>query len=910
MNGKISDDLKRDLFIFHDEKNKRNSNISRVFGSTILDQVFDQLDPNKKTLRQILEEIRNEIKTGGEKAIVFPVTSVNNKTGDVVLSKFDIGLDKVDNTSDNMKPMSVPQRETLMTILRNYKFHINLDKYDKHILDTDNPHDVSVSQLDKDHELTNFVEKEVAKRLYYHSKNRSLYVHKDIREAIKNEKIRIDELQEMLKQKLVEMDHNDSELFKMTTQHDIELSKREILKNKVNVFTEEINNNHQLYPSTRAVIEYMEEIMKRMNLISRDTVISDIKVIGSMSELPKASKAVYRFAYVIQRGRGNKVDVAICRREGNIYYWDINDIGAYSKYDMRYFIDTSEGLSLNLQNIFNAITQGEGLLQEIYSTEGKNVLSGFNGYTFSSDENHSPEGEVDTILFSVPFKVVKAGKPTVSIKGNWRAKMGDGSLIDLYDPIIYGVTNSTASIQFRMRNSYPSNSPSVLVFNNSDSKIIIDGTLNDALLNDAGIGFERYSIGGDGFDILSGFYGLTVEATPPDTNGEVNKAIITIPFKRYKKAIPKVKINGSFKLKMGDGSFINLISPTVIDTTLNSVTFEFTMESTYPSNSPCMLVYANEDSIITVTGDDQVKELEEDKKDIEYFKPIKINASNRELPSTGGNVEFSITFDVFNKDKCDCPANFLTFGNIRSINIIPGTMDGNIRYYVNGDMGTMKEVRIEGLKSMAFQEFLIDHNFPDNIIVEKHLGNRIISSRTIQEGAVLAHHITCERDHIIGNISSTDTTAQEISLPVLADRIKSYFGGSTSPSNPLANDGQEMILSPHLWTPNTVYNLQDQSLGMRFKGTTSVLQNMELTILLSEEINMKHYQLIDAGGSWFYSTNPNAQAILGGSNITGFTFATIIIKETGLYFTSISTGNRYDAPYDIWVRFCDPTKVG
>ena len=909
MNGKVAEDLMRDLFIFHDEKNKRNSNISRVFGATVLDQVFDQLDPNKKNLRDILNEIRNEIKTGGEKAIIFPVNSVNTKTGDVVLTKDDIGLDKVDNTSDNMKPLSVPQRETILTMLKSYKFHINLDKYDKHILDTDNPHKVTVSQLDADKELTNFMEKEVAKRIYYHAKNRALYTHKDIRDAIKVEKIRIDNLTTMLTQKLQELDHNDSELFSMTTKHDVELSKREKLINKVNVFSEDVNNDHQLYPTTRAVVEYLQEVMKKLNMITQDEIIADVKVIKSHSDLPKANRVNYRHVYVIQKGRGNKVDVAVCRREGTFYYWDINDIGAYSKYDMRYFVDTSEGLSLNLQNIFNAITQGEGLLQEIYSTEGKDVLTGFNGYTFSSDENHSPSGEVNTILFSVPFKVVKAGKPTVTIKGNWKAKMGDGTFIDLYDPIVYGVTNSAASIRFKMNEVYPSNSPSILAFKNSDSKIIIDGTLNDALLNDAGVGFEKYCIGGDGYDILTGFYGLTIESNTPDQNGEVDRAIITIPFKRYKKSIPEVKINGSFKLKMGDGNLINLHSPSIVDTTLNSVSFEFQMETTYPSNSPCMLVYSDENSIITVTGDDQVKEIEEPKPNVEYYKPVKISASMNEIPHTGGDVAFSITFDVFNKDKCDCPANFLTFGNIRSINIIPGTMDGNIRYYVNGDMGTMKEVRVEGLKSMAFQEFLIDHNFPDNIIVNRHLGNKIISSRNIEEGAVYPFHITCEKDHVIGNISSDNTTAQEISLPILAERMKSYFGGSTNPSNPLNNNGQEMILSPHLWTPNTVYNLQDQSLGMRFKGTTSVLQNMELTILLSDEIKMNKYQLIDAGGSWFYSTNPNAQAILGGSNITGFTFATIIINESGLYFTSISTGNRYNAPYDIWVRFCDPSKV-
>ena len=66
---------------------------------------------------------------------------------------------------------------------------------------------------------------------------------------------------------------------------------------------------------------------------------------------------------------------------------------------------------------------------------------------------------------------------------------------------------------------------------------------------------------------------------------------------------------------------------------------------------------------------------------------------------------------------------------------------------------------------------------------------------------------------------------------------------------------------------------------------------------------MNEFQLVDAGGSWYYSTNPNAQAILGGSNITGFTFATVLLDEEGLHFTSISTGDRMNADYDIWIRY-------
>ena len=42
------------------------------------------------------------------------VTSVNSKTGDVVLVKADLGLGEVDNTSDAAKPISLPHRQHWM----------------------------------------------------------------------------------------------------------------------------------------------------------------------------------------------------------------------------------------------------------------------------------------------------------------------------------------------------------------------------------------------------------------------------------------------------------------------------------------------------------------------------------------------------------------------------------------------------------------------------------------------------------------------------------------------------------------------------------------------------------------------------------------------------------------------------
>ena len=137
MNSKrINGNLGRDLLVLEDESNPDTSKAKVIYPSTTLDQVFDDESPTKKTLRQLLEEIHQDIITGGKGNIVFPVTSVNNKNGDIVIDKNSVGLNKVDNTSDIDKPLSVPQQRAIMEILKNYDFNVDIEKICHHILNT------------------------------------------------------------------------------------------------------------------------------------------------------------------------------------------------------------------------------------------------------------------------------------------------------------------------------------------------------------------------------------------------------------------------------------------------------------------------------------------------------------------------------------------------------------------------------------------------------------------------------------------------------------------------------------------------------------------------------------------------------------------------------------------------------
>ena len=107
---RINGSIKRDAIILHDEANPKTSPADVTYLSTTLDQVFDDEDPTKKNLRDILKELRTEILTGGRGNIEFPVTSVNGQSGDVLLTKKHLNMDNVDNTHDIDKPLSTPQK--------------------------------------------------------------------------------------------------------------------------------------------------------------------------------------------------------------------------------------------------------------------------------------------------------------------------------------------------------------------------------------------------------------------------------------------------------------------------------------------------------------------------------------------------------------------------------------------------------------------------------------------------------------------------------------------------------------------------------------------------------------------------------------------------------------------------------
>jgi hypothetical protein len=112
-----------------------------------------------------------------------------------------------------------------------------------------------------------------------------------------------------------------------------------------------------------------------------------------------------------------------------------------------------------------------------------------------------------------------------------------------------------------------------------------------------------------------------------------------------------------------------------------------------------------------------------------------------------------------------------------------------------------------------------------------------------------------------------------------------------------------MEISPNNWIVGEERTFVDGSIGTRFKGTISVLPNASIVTILSTTITTDKYQIMDAGGYWRTDSDAIADSLLGATSITGNTFSDVTMTKNRLELSTISIGNRFNAPYDIWVRY-------
>lgn len=380
MSSNLSENLSRDLFILEDENNPKTSQMSMIYPKTIIDQVFDQESPTKKNLRELLADLKQEIVTGGMGNIIFPVTSVNGDTDDVVITPAKIGLGRVDNTSDLDKPLSGPQRNSIMDILKNYNFHVNLDSVYSHMSDNNNPHSVNVEQINVDDQLTNFVNRLITA----HSLSQERTVHLDIRNSLSKLWNYVDQnINQGIDGKIENILGIVTSHIEDPSAHSKLFKEKEDISNKAVGFTD-TTSDHRKYPSTKAVVDYIGQSLRTFKNTLPDITdyIVDIKVIDDRSKLPAANNASAGKAYLIRTGDGSQNEIAVCRMNPDqTYSWDISPIGSISKFNPAHFEDSIDGYSIKMSAIIDSILTQTGDIDSTVS----NILKDY--YTKDEVEN-------------------------------------------------------------------------------------------------------------------------------------------------------------------------------------------------------------------------------------------------------------------------------------------------------------------------------------------------------------------------------------------------------------------------------------------------------------------------------------------------------------------------------------------
>ena len=359
---KTSSILPRDLVVLSDETNPESSDIITVHPSTTLDQVFDDRTASSKTLRTIIEELKTDIATGGRGDIRFPVTSVNGKTGNIILDKSDINLNNVDNTSDDNKPLSNPQRTAVEEILANYDFHIDLSRFENHLTNMKNPHGVTLDQINAHGEVVNLIDG----RIRLHNQSTDPSTHRDIRTKLSELESFVTRTEQTVERivgdAMTELQNHNFD----PNAHQEAFAAKENTSNKAFDFG---TYDHVSYPSTRAVVEYVAErlVEFKQELPDIQQWIDDIVFVDYRRDLPQATLATFRKAYVIRYGNGNHPEMAICRKNpsGRTFDWEISTMSTFSKFDTRYFTENTEGLSINISPIAEKVLEDDTIVDSI-----------------------------------------------------------------------------------------------------------------------------------------------------------------------------------------------------------------------------------------------------------------------------------------------------------------------------------------------------------------------------------------------------------------------------------------------------------------------------------------------------------------------------------------------------------------
>lgn len=208
--GKIHEILRRRI-----DKDNPESDYYEIYPITVVDSVYLSEDRDQ-TLGEYLKELETSYDTFLD-SISFPVTSVQVyngkqygpiKLGNVKLTAKDFGLDKVDNTPDNQKPISEPQKSYLTEYINTINKELgstlaNIDNWNNHLKDYNNPHRVTWEQVAPGTTVdpTNLVDQSKLEELIKnHNESTDLSsLHPTILSQINNMKAQLTEIENIIK---------------------------------------------------------------------------------------------------------------------------------------------------------------------------------------------------------------------------------------------------------------------------------------------------------------------------------------------------------------------------------------------------------------------------------------------------------------------------------------------------------------------------------------------------------------------------------------------------------------------------------------------------------------------------------------------------------------------------------------
>ena len=133
----------------------------------------------------------------------------------------------------------------------------------------------------------------------------------------------------------------------------------------------------------------------------------------------------------------------------------------------------------------------------------------------------------------------------------------------------------------------------------------------------------------------TGFRGYTIDGgahNPSDERGYVKRCLFSIKYPYHVNDVACSISNGNddWGAQMGDGSIIPLSAPVILYQSKHNAVIQFDMQSGYPSNSPCSLVYRS---------------------DTARFVTTEVNGDGRPFTVNSASGNFAITVDEGNSDE-------------------------------------------------------------------------------------------------------------------------------------------------------------------------------------------------------------------------------------------------------------------